>query len=70
MEKFKEKMKDILGRLKSPVTLTSVGAGIIAILVNLGIIPASEPAITILNSVVGILVLVGILNNPTDKDKF
>ena len=70
MDKFKEKMKDILSRLKSPVTLTAVAGGVLAILVNTGVVPASEPYMTTINSIVGILVLVGILNNPTDKDKF
>lgn len=70
MEKFKEKIKDILSRLKSPVTLTAVAGGIFAILVNTGVVPASELYMTTVNSIVGILVLVGILNNPTDKDKF
>ena len=70
MEKFKEKMKDILNRLKSPVTLTAVAGGVLAILVNVGVIPATEPYMTTINSIVGILVLVGILNNPTDREKF
>lgn len=67
---MKEKLKDILNRLKSPVTLTAVGAGIISILFNIGLIPAPEPAITVLNAAVGILIVLGILNNPTDKSNF
>lgn len=70
MEKIKEKMKDILNRLKSPVTLTAVAGGVFAILVNVGIIPTSEPYMITVNGIVSILVLLGILNNPTDRENF
>ena len=63
-------MKELLNRLKSPVVISNIVAGVAGILLNLGVIQATDQIITIANTVIGLLIAVGVLNNPTDKAKF
>ena len=63
-------MKELLNRLKSPVVISNIVAGVAGILLNLGVIQATDQIITIANIVIGLLIAVGVLNNPTDKEKF
>ena len=63
-------MKELLNRLKSPVVISNIVAGVAGILLNLGVIQATDQIITIANIVIGLLIAVGVLNNPTDKAKF
>lgn len=67
---MKEKIKDILFRLKSPVVVVDIVAAIAAILINLGIVETSEEIMTVTNLVVGILIAFGVLNNPADRENF
>lgn len=61
---------NIIERLKSPVVISNIVAGVAGILLNLGVIQATDQIITIANIVIGLLIAVGVLNNPTDKAKF
>ena len=61
---------NILERLKSPIVLTDIVAGVAGILINLGVIETGETITTIANIIIGILIAFGILNNPTDKQNF
>lgn len=63
-------MKELLNRLKSPVVISNIVAGVAGILLNLGVIQATDQIITIANIVIGLLIAVGVLNNPADKAKF
>ena len=60
-------MKELLNRLKSPVVISNIVAGVAGILLNLGVIQATDQIVTIANIVIGLLIAVGVLNNPTDK---
>ena len=60
----------MIERLKSPVVISNIVAAVIAILINLGIVETGETITTVVNIVVGILITVGVLNNPTDKKSF
>lgn len=61
---------NIIERLKSPIVISDIVAAIAGILLNLGVIQATDQIITIANIVIGLLIAVGVLNNPTDKAKF
>ena len=61
---------NIIERLKSPIVISDIVAAIAGILLNLGVIQATDQIITIANIVIGLLIAVGVLNNPTDKVKF
>lgn len=61
---------NIIERLKSPIVISDIVAAIAGILLNLGVIQATDQIITIANIVIGLLIAVGVLNNPTDKEKF
>lgn len=63
-------MKELLNRLKSPVVISNIVAGVAGILLNLGVIQATDQIVTIANIVIGLLIAVGVLNNPTDSEKF
>ena len=63
-------MKNIIERLKSPVVISDIVAAIAGILLNLGIIPATDGIISVANIVIALLIAIGVLNNPTDKEKF
>jgi uncharacterized membrane protein len=64
-------MKKILTRLQNKTILLSVVSGIMIILLNLGVIDAgmSQKADVIINTVLGILVAVGIVKNPESHIK-
>ena len=61
---------NIIERLKSPVVISDIVAAIAGILLNLGIIPATDGIISVANVVIALLIAIGVLNNPTDKVKF
>lgn len=59
-------------RLKSPVVWIAIAAQILAILVALGVIDTSfsETINTAIVAFIQVLVILGVLNNPTDSDGF
>jgi len=61
---------NIIERLKSPIVISDIVAAIAGILLNLGIIPATDGIISVANIVIALLIAIGVLNNPTDKVKF
>ena len=61
---------NIIERLKSPIVITNVVAGIVGILMNLGIIETGDTIQSVANAIIGILIVIGVLNNPTDKEGF
>lgn len=61
---------NIIERLKSPIVISDIVAAIAGILLNLGVIPATDGIISVANIVIALLIAVGVLNNPTDKEKF
>ena len=61
---------NIIERLKSPIVISDIVAAIAGILLNLGIIPATDGIISVANIVIALLIAIGMLNNPTDKVKF
>lgn len=61
---------NIIERLKSPVVITNIVAGIVGILMNLGIIETGDTIQSVANAIIGILIVIGVLNNPTDKEGF
>ena len=58
---------NIIERLKSPIVISDIVAAIAGILLNLGVIPATDGIISVANIVIALLIAVGVLNNPTDK---
>lgn len=75
MEKLKEKKVKVFteqARLKSPVFWSALLAQILGILVGLGVIGTelSEPLRMTITGILEILVLFGVLNNPTNKTGF
>lgn len=62
----------MLERLKSPVVWTAAAAQILSILLLTGVIDVglSSTITTIVASVLELLTLFGILNNPTSKNSF
>jgi len=59
-------------RFKSPVVWASIVAQILAILISLGVIDTglSETIKQAVCGVLQLLVIFGVLNNPTDKEHF
>ena len=61
-------------RWKSPILWTSIAGLILLILNTLNVLPrlglTDQTFNTIVQSIIGALVLVGILNNPTDSKNF
>ena len=59
-------------RLKSPVTLAAIVGQIVTILLMVGAIStgAGDTVNNITAGVIQLLVLFGVLNNPTDKNNF
>lgn len=59
-------------RLKSPVVWTAICAQVLSILVLMGVIlpEASDTINGVIASVIQLLVLFGVLNNPTDSTSF
>ena len=65
-----ERLKQILSRLKSPATVMGIVGYIVTILLTSGVNVDQNAITTIAQSVCGILILLGIMNNPDDKEKF
>jgi phi LC3 family holin len=59
-------------RLKSPVVWLAILAQVVIVLQITGVLTISDIEILngVVTSVIQILVLIGILNNPTDKEHF
>lgn len=61
-------------RFKSPILWTSVAGLVLLIFNTYGLLPKlgldTSTYNTIVNSIIGVFVLLGILNSPTDKDSF
>lgn len=60
-------MKGIIERLKSPVVISNIVGAVVMVLINLGIIDTGDTIQSVANAAIGILIAVGVLNNPTDK---
>ena len=65
-----ERLKQILLRLKSPATVMGIVGYVVTILLTSGFVVGENAITTIAQSVCGILILLGIMNNPDDKEKF
>ena len=65
-----ERLKQILSRLKSPATVMGIVGYVVTILLTSGFVVDENAITTIAQSVCGILILLGIMNNPDDKEKF
>ena len=65
-----ERVKQILSRLKSPATVMGIVGYVVTILLTSGFVVDENAITTIAQSVCGILILLGIMNNPDDKEKF
>lgn len=63
-------MKELLNRLKSPVVISNIVGAVVMVLINLGIIDTGDTIQSIANAAIGILIAVGVLNNPTDKENW
>lgn len=63
-------MKGIIERLKSPVVISNIVGAVVMVLINLGIIDTGDTIQSIANAAIGILIAVGVLNNPTDKENW
>lgn len=59
-------------RLRSPVVWTSVISQIITIMMSIGLIDSqmSEVTQTIVTGILQVLIILGVLNNPTDITNF
>lgn len=59
-------------RLKSPVVWTAVISQIITIMMSIGLIDSqmSEVTQTIVTGILQVLIILGVLNNPTDITNF
>lgn len=59
-------------RLLSPVTLSAIAAQLLSILVMVGVIDTglSEAIEAAIVAILELLTAFGVLNNPTDKEKF
>lgn len=57
-------------RFRSPVVWTSIIALIVSILLQLGVIGDGTQITQISATIIELLCVVGILNNPTDKEHF
>lgn len=63
-------MKNIIERLKSPVVISNIVGAVAMVLINLGIIDTGDTIQTVANAAISILIAVGVLNNPTDKENW
>lgn len=63
-------MKNIIERLKSPVVISNIVGAVVMVLINLGIIETGDTIQSVANAAIGILIAVGVLNNPTDKENW
>ncbi len=60
-------MKKYLERLKNPATVLAIVGYVITILFNMGVKVDTDSVTIVANSVCGICVLLGIMNNPDTK---
>lgn len=60
-------MSEILKRLKNPSTIVAVASLVLGILTNVGVKVDNEAIMVVINSVCGIGVALGILNDPSTK---
>lgn len=65
-----ERLKQILSRLKSPATVMGIVGYVVTILLTSGVNVDQNAITTIAQSACGILILLGIMNNPDDTEKF
>lgn len=61
---------NIIERLKSPVVISNIVGAVAMVLINLGIIETGDTIQSVANAAIGILIAVGVLNNPTDKENW
>ena len=63
---MKQVLLSMLIRLKNPGTLIAVVSGIVIILNELGVVIDNESVSVIVNTVCGILIALGVMNDSTD----
>lgn len=61
------KAKEIIKRLKNTGTIVAIASAVVMIVANLGFSVDSDKVMYIVNSLCGIGVALGVLNNPTTK---
>ena len=61
---------NIIERLKSPVVISNIVGAVVMVLINLGIIETGDTIQSVANAAIGILIAIGVLNNPTDKENW
>ena len=62
-------LKSILKRLNNKGTIVSLAALIVSLLCQFGLNIDSEKVLTIVQTICSILILLGLLNDPTDSTK-
>ena len=62
-------LKSILKRLNNKGTIVSLAALIVSLLCQFGITIDSEKILTIVQTICSILIILGLLNDPTDSTK-
>ena len=62
-------LKSILKRLNNKGTIVSLAALIVSLLCQFGIKIDSEKVLTIVQTICSILIILGLLNDPTDSTK-
>jgi uncharacterized membrane protein len=66
---MKETLKSILARLNNKGTILSLVALIVSLLVQFGLNIDSEKVLGIVQTICSILILLGVLNDPTETTK-
>ena len=64
-----ETLKSILKRLNNKGTIVSLAALIVSLLCQFGVEIDSEKVLTIVQTICSILIILGLLNDPTDSTK-
>lgn len=64
---IKDKLREVGKRLKNTGTIVAIASGVIGIILNLGFNIDGDKIMYIVNTLCGIGVAVGVLNNPTTK---
>ena len=64
-----ETLKSILKRLNNKGTIVSLAALIVSLLCQFGLNIDSETVLTIVQTICSILIILGLLNDPTDSTK-
>ena len=64
-----ETLKSILKRLNNKGTIVSLAALIVSLLCQFGLNIDSEKILTIVQTICSILIILGLLNDPTDSTK-